>query len=957
MKNLFFLLLFCAGMANAQIVNIPDANFKNRLIWLGIDTNADGQIQVSEAQAVNSTLNISGSSIADLTGFEAFTNVSILKCPNNQLTSITLTNLPNLKSIDAGFNTNLNTLNVTNVSLDTLKVYNNNMSNLNLSSLSSLKYLDCSYNHLTGLDLSGMSNLKSLNCTSNWLTALAVDTLTNLEVLECGSNQISSLNVIPLSNLKKLVCNNMNLTTLDVSNLTNLESLDWSNNQNNSFIFANVPNLKHLNCQGNTLTSLDVTTLLNLQDLNCSGNHLTTINVNGLVNLQTLLLPVNQLTSINVGSLTALQNLNVSSNQLSTLSVSGLTNLNYLYASNNTLTTIDLSGTNLNVLYVDYNQLASLDVAGMTHLIYLYCNNNLLTNLLSVNGDVMLQWLDCHENGLSLIDSTGATALETVLCDHNQLFSLDFSNNPHLVNLSCTYNSLTNINIKNGLPYINTNNFWHENPNLAFVCADDGELTFVQQILNQSINVNNGNVVFNSYCSFVPGGNYNTITGNITLDANNNGCDASDDIQPNIRININDGTTIGATFTNGTGNYSFFTQAGSFTLTPEIENPTWFTFSPTNAVIPFADNNNNSVTQSFCLAPNGIHRDVEMVIMPITPARPGFDAVYKLVYKNKGNQTSTVFLNFSYDDVVLDFVGASDAPSLATSGHLSWTVMGLQPFQSGSVLVTFHVNSPTDTPAVNIGDVLTFTSFIDVTTDENWEDNAFTLHQMVVGSYDPNEITCLEGDSVSVSEIGKYLHYSITFENTGNYLAENVVVKDVINTNQYDINSLQILGTSNPAYTKITGNTVEFIFQGINLAAAGGNPPVGGHGDVLFKIKSKNTLVAGDYVSKSAKIYFDYNVPITTNDAQTTFQNLSNPIHEFDNSVKVYPNPAHSVINIRCASTLQSVSLFDVQGRILETDFADGNATTFDISNHAKGVYFIKVNTAQGSAVQKVVKE
>ena len=135
------------------------------------------------------------------------------------------------------------------------------------------------------------------------------------------------------------------------------------------------------------------------------------------------------------------------------------------------------------------------------------------------------------------------------------------------------------------------------------------------------------------------GGDYNTITGNLKFDSDNNGCDVNDLAQPNIRVNLNDGTNTGASFTSNTGNYAFFTQTGSFVITPEIENPTFFNFTPTTVTIPFADSNNNTATQDFCISANGVHPDLEVVLAPITPARPGFDATYKLVYKNKGNQS------------------------------------------------------------------------------------------------------------------------------------------------------------------------------------------------------------------------------------------------------------------------------------------------------------------------------
>ena len=66
MKNILVLLLLFTGIVKGQIVNIPDANFKNRLINTlcvevggdfspdrDVDTNNDGEIQVSEALSVN----------------------------------------------------------------------------------------------------------------------------------------------------------------------------------------------------------------------------------------------------------------------------------------------------------------------------------------------------------------------------------------------------------------------------------------------------------------------------------------------------------------------------------------------------------------------------------------------------------------------------------------------------------------------------------------------------------------------------------------------------------------------------------------------------------------------------------------------------------------------------------------------------------------------------------------
>src|SRR5690606_19534376 len=92
MKNIYVLFFFLiCGFANAQIVNIPDVNFKNALLAHSptIDVNLDGEIQVSEALATD-TLNIYGWSISSLEGIENFINLKFLDCSVNNITNIDL---------------------------------------------------------------------------------------------------------------------------------------------------------------------------------------------------------------------------------------------------------------------------------------------------------------------------------------------------------------------------------------------------------------------------------------------------------------------------------------------------------------------------------------------------------------------------------------------------------------------------------------------------------------------------------------------------------------------------------------------------------------------------------------------------------------------------------------------------------------------------------------------------
>ena len=673
-------------------------------------------------------------------------------------------------------------------------------------------------------------------------------------------------------------------------------------------------NLKTLYCCYNSITNLNLSSNVNLDYIGCWNNSLTSINITACPNLGTLSCSNNQLTSIDLSGNPILKYLIIDHNQLTSLNVNANQNISDITANFNQLTTFSINNkqllTNLNV---GYNQITNINLVNLPHLY----NVNVQSNLLS-----------------SIDLSTVAYQADLSNPNNPSSYVISLNNNMDLTHVIFK-NGFTNPDIS--LSCSNINNV------AQYICKDEHDVF-------SYVDYNTGSQV-STYCNFTPGGNYNTITGSLIFDANNNGCDSNDLPQPNIRVNINDGTNTGATFTNNTGNYTFYTQAGSFELTPETENPTWFTFSPPTASIPFADNNNNTTTQNFCIAANGVHNDIEVVVESVIRARPGFDATYKIVYKNKGNQTLSGAVSFGYDDSVLDFVSATVVPTSQSTGLLNWNYTNMLPFENRSFYVTLHVKTPTSTPPVNIGDSLTFNATITpIITDENPLDNTFTFNQAVVGSFDPNNIACLEGAVVPPSEIGSYLHYGVNFENTGTSQAQNIVVKVIIDTTKYDVNSLQMLNTSNPAYIKITGNVVEFIFQNIML-------DTGGHGDVLFKIKTLNSLNAGDMVTKNADIFFDYNAPINTGMANTTFQLLNNGQFVLDNSIIVSPNPTASNVTINSNSNIKSIQMYDVQGRLLETKLVDQVKTTINLSEKTNGIYFLKITSDTGSKVERIVKE
>ena len=444
--------------------------------------------------------------------------------------------------------------------------------------------------------------------------------------------------------------------------------------------------------------------------------------------------------------------------------------------------------------------------------------------------------------------------------------------------------------------------------------------------------------------------NYNTISGKTIYDADNNGCNNTDSSWQFLKIKIDDGTKTGIAFTNQEGNYLFNTGQGNFTVSPCIENMSYYFTS--DATVSFAEVNNNNAIQNLCITPNGIRPDAEIIIVPITAAKPGFDANYKLVYRNKGNQVLSGTINFSYNNSMLDFVSASPVMISHTDGSLSYSYTNLHPFETREIAIKLNVNTPTEIPAVNIGDKLSCNAEINSegNIDETPNDNTIVLKQTVTGSFDPNNKQCLEGENVAPSEIGKFLHYVINFENTGNVAAQNIIVKDIIDTEKFDINSMEILIATHPVSTIVDGNKIEFIFSNINLQP-------NRYGNVIFKIKTRGDLPPGSSVTNKADIYFDFNSAIETNTATTVFQVLANEGFEKDQSVAISPNPASDYLMIKANGKIKSVQSYDIQGRIIANMLAGDTQMKMDISNYAKGIYFVKVITVDGMKTEKVIKK
>lgn len=959
------LLSFWSGIG--QIVNIPDPIFKALITTQDInetiardennediivDINNDGEIQQSEALAVYNIFS-QFDNIQSWEGIEFFVNLTFF-ASSNDLTSLDLTPLSNLEFIGVT-NTLPMTINVAGLSNVTeLRLGSSKISSLDLTGLDNLVELVVSNNpNLTDIDASnkvfldrllgmnsGLTNINVDGCTSltqlliygNELTTLTVANLPILDRLDCRENLLHTINATNLPVLENLNARDNLLVNLNLSGLGNLKALTLSNNSLIQLDVSPFQALIGLDCSNNMLSSLTLSNPL-LTTLNCQQNDLTTLDLTATSIISDLIANDNQISSLDLGISTEYLNMELHNNELTEIDLSGQSNLQSLRIYGNLITSLDLSETSaLEELFCAGLDLTELQVSHLTNLVSLWAQAVDLTEI-NLSGLSNLEQLVLTENSIEILDFTELTNLNYFIVRQNPLLEAILLKEGNNIG-DFVEADLTN------------------NTSLVYVCADDFEISEMQSILNSQ--GYGGTVNVNTFCTFSPGGEFYTIEGNARFDFNSNGCDISDQVVPHLKLEVSNSSTSGFIFSDSQGYYNIPVQEGSYTIEVETEAPDYFTLDQTGFSVSFPSDP-SPVVQDFCFVPNGVHPDLEVTLMPVGVARPGFDADYKILYKNKGNQIQSGEVRLVFNDVLTDFVSSAPAASSQNQNIILWDYTDLVPFESREIFLTVNVNAPTDNPPVNIGDELGYdVTIFPVDVDETPTDNQFELKQIVVGSFDPNDKRCLQGETIELEMVGEYVHYLIRFENTGTFPAENIVIKDLIDTQKFQLETLRPLDGSHEFMTRLNSNVVEYIFEGINLPFEEGQ----NQGYVLFKIKTKEDLIIGDVFTNDAEIFFDFNFPIETNLTETeVVEILGTPDFDFESAFTIFPNPVESILNIRSKKDdeITSVEVYSLTGQL--TMAIPVSTERINVSSLANGTYFIKINTIKGSAHSKFIKK
>lgn len=779
-------------------------------------------------------------------------------------------------------------------------------------------------------------NMKEL--TTRNLSTLSIDLSSNTELadLSLSAAFIEEL-VLPVSKLNNLTLDNMPaLSSLDLSGQETLTSL---------FIY------------GIGIQELDITDSPNLVNLSLDGLEINTIDLSQQRSLEYLDLFSMNLTSIDFKDAPLISSILMYETTISELDLSAQKDLYFFEMYNDLIKSIDDITFHPEARLTSFGFGDSNKVGGFEQIDFtaaVFDDLEYLGYMDEVNTEYSFAGLD-H---LKRIYVGGP--LEVV--DLNHMRSLEQVSGVWGKQLLINNGSIEELNL-NG------------SSDLEAICCDVSQIDAVSEHITEK----ELDCYVNSYCAFTDFDNRSTISGTLNIQQSGSTCPFDKILENRQKINVRKNNISLVHITKPSGEYQIAVTPGDYTTTPVVASD-YYISNPGSVDFNVPDNT-SQIVNDFDLLPTDIFTDLEVTIIPTEISRPGFTTQYLVEIHNNGTTCITDDIFLIYENDLTSYLNSNITDLIVEDNKIQWLLEDLGPYEKQKFYITMEHNTPMDTIPLMGGETLTFIlTNGDNDADATVEDNLFVLRDLIVNSYDPNDITCLEGPSIPESKVGSYVQYLIRFENTGTANATNVVVQDSIDMEKFEFETLEILSASHEVEGRLLpGGSAEFIFADIDLPFDDAT----NDGFVLFKIKTKDNLVVGDDISSLANIYFDFNFPIVTNLYTTDI--LGNDVdgdgftedidcddnNEFINPIaedlpnngidencdgvdamtdatsnllqaeyNIFPNPASGIVHLESSYGNISVKVYDVSGQvILEQD----NTSSIDVTDYSSGTYVVEI--------------
>jgi Leucine-rich repeat (LRR) protein len=457
-------------------VSVPDSNFEQELIDLGVDTEAgiNHVIKRADAEGVTGVLDLDFLNINSLIGIEAFINLTTLRAAGNNLTSINVAAITNLEGLIL-FNNNISTIDVSsNMALKTLYLSNNDIASIDLTANTALKYFQIANNDLTSINLISNTALQTIFLDDNNLNNLVFANHPYLQTVHCAGNAMSGVLYIDNSpNLTGLYCNNNQLENddivinnspniqtfeaqdnllgpnLDFSEMTSVVSIDVSNN-------PALEGIDMRNGNNTVITSFDATSNPSLSMI-CVDDAVWSATAPGWAVADVALYNTCYIAIPDANFEQALIDLGIDSYHdnpatpspngfIDLMDPDGITYLNLYDENIGNLTGIN-NFLDLETLIVNDNNLTGLDVSALSHLETLNAKSNNLDSYyihLPNSSSLKKLYLDNNQeffggNNLNDVIANQSLLEELTLALNNAQF-LEITNFPNLTKLDCSRN-------------------------------------------------------------------------------------------------------------------------------------------------------------------------------------------------------------------------------------------------------------------------------------------------------------------------------------------------------------------------------------------------------------------------------------------------------------------------------------------------------------------------------------
>lgn len=427
-----------------------------------------------------------------------------------------------------------------------------------------------------------------------------------------------------------------------------------------------------------------------------------------------------------------------------------------------------------------------------------------------------------------------------------------------------------------------------------------------------------------------------TVAGAVFEDENGNGVK---DVNEKGVKNIHVKTTVNNIIvpTNELGQFTFITNDIADNKV-EIIAPLYST--ATNGPV-LIDNNSNPIELGILFDKEV--NDVGVKILSPFVFRPGFKTQIMLYLENKSYNNRSVNVDLIIDDK-LTFNHSDYAPYQISGNILSYDDILL----NGRANKTITINFETDVNA-NIGEIISLRSNIELKdyVDADLSNNSYELVDTIRGSYDPNDKAVYPGSNLIFDQglLTQDLLYTIRFQNTGNYPAEFVILRDTLETS-LDLESIDVLAYSHVCEWQVkNGRILEVKFPNINLPDSTKSVELS-QGYITFKLRVNKNVEIGTSITNNASIYFDYNPPIITKTVITNIVEPSAIVSTEKSGFTIIPNPSTGLFTIKLPRIIGKANLIvtNINGQIIFTKELENSVIEeIDITHQPSGSYNIEV--------------